>query len=92
MVLSGIIDDGTENIRIVLFRENAEKVLGMTTDHAKRIFMNKGAAGVIKNAPLGEEFMFEGSVKRNSFFDRAEFVANNVMQVDVKEEINALLG
>lgn len=91
MVISGIIDDGTENIRAVFFRENAEKLLGMTTEQAKRLFMTKGTSGIAKSAPAGEEFIFEGVIKRNALFDRTEIMVNSIKKVNLKEEIESYL-
>ncbi|MBI4019122.1 MAG: DUF2240 family protein [Candidatus Aenigmarchaeota archaeon] len=92
IVLTGIIDDGTESIRVVLFNEQAEFVLGMTKNEAKRIFdMKRDLKHVYEKAELGREYVFSGKVRRNTFFDRLEFVTNSVKSVDIKEEINRLL-
>src|SRR3989338_7628914 len=91
MLLSGIIDDGTENMRIVFFRENAEKILGMTTREAKRLFdIKKNIPAVIEKIRLGKEFIFSGKVQRNLLFDRLEFIANDVKEVDIKNEIEMM--
>ena len=92
MVISGIIDDSTGNIRIVLFREQAEKLLGMKTSEAKRIFdSEKNIAAILKNIEIGKEFIFEGRVQRNSIFDRLEFLANNIKDINITNEIKLLL-
>lgn len=92
LVISGIVDDGSENMRIVLFRENAEAVLGMTTDEARKIFDENGDKELLKRIKLGKEFLFEGRVRKNKFFDRLEFIANRVKNVNVEEEIEKLIG
>lgn len=92
MIVSGIIDDGSDNMRIVFFNENAEKVLKMSKEDAKRVFDHRrNASDVLKNVSYGE-YIFEGRVKRNSFFDRLEMIANNVRSVDVTKEIELMLN
>ncbi len=89
-VLSGIIDDGSDNIRVVMFGESAEKIFRMPKEEVKKIFDERGMS-VLDRIELGKEFIFEGRVRRNEYFDRLEFVANNIKNVDVKEEIGFLL-
>ncbi len=92
LVLSGVIDDGTGNIRAVLFRDNAEKVLGLTTEKAEELFKEGGRDKVLSMVPLGKEFIFKGYAKMNKIFDRLEFIINEVSDVDVKSEINKTLN
>ena len=92
LIVSGIADDGTESIRIVFFNEQAEKLLGMTTKEAKKLFdKKKKLEAILGLIPLGKEFVFEGRPRRNQLFDRLEFVASDVKSVDVKREIEMLL-
>lgn len=89
MVLSGVIDDGSWNIRAVFFKDVAEKILGMKTEDAlkqKNILFEK-----FQDA-LGTEFIFTGRVRRNQMFDRLEFIVADVKPVNVEEEINKLIN
>jgi len=93
LVISGIIDDGTASMRAVFFSDAAEKILGISKAEAKNVFdRKKKLDAVLSLIPLGKEFVFEGSVRRNNFFGRLEFVVNNVKSVDVKKEIETMLG
>ncbi|MBI5060906.1 MAG: hypothetical protein HZB67_01185 [Candidatus Aenigmarchaeota archaeon] len=87
--ISGIIDDGTDNIRFVMFKEQAEKILGLSVNAAKDIALRKGTPAIFQHAKLGE-YIFEGQVRRNKFFDRLEFIVNKVGDVNIKEEIALL--
>lgn len=88
MVLSGIIDDGTGNIRAVFFRDAALKLIGMDINEAL-----KSRESFFENLDvLGKEFMLFGKVRKNSAFNRTEFVVNNVAEVDVEGEINKLIN
>ncbi|MCD6092814.1 MAG: DUF2240 family protein [Candidatus Aenigmarchaeota archaeon] len=91
LVISGVADDGTGNIRIVLFRNSAEKVLGLSTGEAWKLFKESDADALRGRIQLGKDFIFNGFVKRNQMFDRLEFVANEVEDVDIKEEVERLL-
>lgn len=92
LVISGIIDDGTASLRAVFFGEAAEKLLGISRIEAKKLFDRKRKLdAVLSLIPLGKEFVFEGKVRKNEFFDRLEFVVNNVKSVDIKKEIEMIL-
>ncbi len=88
LVVSGIVDDGTESIRIVLFRDNAEKVLGMAKAEVKSAFeQNMSLQPLFARVEMGKEFVFEGKARTNALFQRLEFIVNTVRGVDVKKEI-----
>lgn len=88
MALSGVLDDGTGNIRVVFFRELAAKVLGMSMEE---IVARKGK--VFEGTDIvGKEFIAKGRVRRNKMFDRLEFVANEVREVEPRSEISTLLN
>ncbi|MCD6558055.1 MAG: DUF2240 family protein [Candidatus Aenigmarchaeota archaeon] len=87
LLFSGVIDDGTGNIRAVGFRENAEKLFGIKTEEA----VGKDIRELIKGVPLGKEFIFRGRVKKNDLFDRLEFMIEKINDVVVLDEIKNLL-
>lgn len=88
MVLSGVIDDGTENIRAVFFRDAATALTGLPLEEA---FAKRGK--LLESIDvLGKEFVMAGRVKRNKMFDRLEFVVSGVKPVDAKAEAERLLG
>lgn len=92
LIVSGIADDGTESIRIVMFNENAEKLLGMGVKDAKKLFdKKKKLEAVLSLIPLGKEFVFEGRARRNQIFDRLEFIVSDVKEVDTRREIETML-
>jgi len=88
IVLSGVIDDGTGNIRAVFFRENALKLIGTDIDEALKIkdsfFENLDV--------LGKEFIMFGRVRRNKLFGRLEFVVNNIREINMEKEINKVIN
>ena len=92
MILSGIIDDGTENIRAVFFGEQAEKILGMNTKDAKKLLDRGNIKKLLADIEIGREYVIEGKIRRNNFFDRLEFIVSDVKDVDVKDEIEKLMA
>jgi ssDNA-binding Zn-finger/Zn-ribbon topoisomerase 1 len=88
IVLSGIIDDGTENIRAVFFRNVALDLIGMDM---KKALENEEAFFENLNV-LGKEFIMIGKTRRNKMFNRLEFVVNNVREVDIEEEANKIIN
>ncbi len=87
MVVSGVIDDGTANMRIVFFRDSAEKVLGMKTLEA---LTNKST--LFENMEnLGREFTFSGRVRKNQLFERLEFITSDFRQINPAEEARRIL-
>lgn len=92
LVVSGVIDDGTGNIRAVIFRESAERLIGMKTEDALNEAEKSGFESVLNRVPLGKELVFKGYVKRNKIFDRLEFIVNEIEDVNSKKEVEKLLG
>jgi ssDNA-binding replication factor A large subunit len=93
LVLSGIMDDGTGNIRAVFFRELAERMFGKGTSELREL-ADKATdpMSVFDQVQgLGRDFMFTGRVKRNAFTENLEFMASGIGDVDVKGEAEKLL-
>jgi replication factor A1 len=93
MVISGVMDDGSGNMRVVFFRDLAEKVLGEKTEDLK-LMASKQAdpLSIYENLHvLGREFIIRGRTKKNQFTERTEFIANGVETLDVEKESKNLL-
>jgi len=89
LVVSGIIDDGSENIRAVFFRIAAEKILGMKT--AEVIEKINDKKSILKNVKLGKDYIFSGRVKKNDMFDRLEFIVDDVREPNMINEIESIM-
>lgn len=90
-VLNLFLDDGTENIRVVCFRNQALHLLGI--DDAKMQVLRETPAEfeAVKTEMLGNIVKFVGRVTKNQMFDRLEFIARYVYaNPDPKEEIELL--
>jgi len=77
-VLNLFLDDGTENIRCVFFREQVETLVGMTKQQVQDMKDNQEAYDKLKNDLLGNIIKISGRITKNQMFDRLEIVANTV--------------
>ena len=89
-VLNIYLDDGTDTIKCVFFRNQAEKLLNKTKQDFVAYKQTPDTFEEIKTALLGEQFKITGRVKKNTFFDRLEFIANDVTPADPKEELERM--
>ncbi len=91
LVVSCIADDGTDSLRVVFFRELAEKVCGI---HSSELAVKEPDIRyeLVKEKLLGREFILSGRVKKNVAFDRIEMIVNDFKDLNVLEESKRLVG
>lgn len=89
-VMNIVLDDGTGNIRGVLWKNQTNHLLEKTEAEMTLYKDNLAAFEEIKNELLGEQFKFMGRVKRNEMFDRLEFNVQLVTKAKPEEEIARL--
>ena len=82
-ILNIVLDDGTDTIRAVLFHENVQK-LGVNA-YDNLVLMEEQRKKV-----LGKEFIFRGSIKRNSYFNNYELSVEDVRELDLDKLIEEL--
>jgi len=84
-LISIVLDDGSGNIRGVLFNEQMN-LLGINeTDlTSEELFSKK------KEEIIGEEAFFSCSARNNNLFNTTELVINNVDKIDIDNLINSL--
>jgi len=89
LVISCILDDGTGDIRIVLFRSLAEQVI--QADASKLNSLDPEARyDFIKEKLLGRELALAGKVKKNERFGNLEFLVSSLKDLNVLEESKKL--
>ena len=74
------MDDGTENIRLVLFNENANKLV-----NSIETLKNPDD---FRDEVLGKQIRATGKVVRNDMFDRNEFMVNSLEELNPEEMIS----
>ncbi|MCB9362400.1 hypothetical protein H6504_03100 [Candidatus Woesearchaeota archaeon] len=85
------IDDGTENIRAVLFRQQVLELLGMQQEEFMGLREHPETFTAIKQKGLGATAVFKGRSSMNAYFGRTEFIVQSLdMQPDAKKELERL--
>jgi hypothetical protein len=84
-VLNIFIDDGSDNIRVVLWKNQIINFLNVSEEELLQIKDAPESFEEYKNKMLGEMMKFIGRVTKNEMFGKLEFVANIVL-TDVKPE------
>jgi len=89
-VMNIVLDDNTENIRIVLFNEVVESLTNLNRDGVLS-YKDNSNFSLVKDSLLGNIVKVIGRVTKNQMFDRLELVAREVkVDVNFKDEISSL--
>ena len=92
-VLNTVLDDGTETIRCVFFRNLVEKLLKLNQEQVLHFKSEPAEFEAAKNELLGTIVKLNGRTNNNSLFNRLEFVVQNVdTSPNPEEEIKRLQG
>ena len=89
-VMNLILDDGSGNIRGVLWKNQATQLLEKTEEQMAVYKENMPAFEEIKTDLLGEQLKFLGQVKKNEMFSRLEFNVQIVSRAKPEEELARL--
>ncbi len=84
-VMNIYLDDGSDNIRCVLWSDQIESLLGKSREEILTFQENPASFEAVKNDLLGQIVKIRGRIKNNETFGRLEFVAYDVIK-DVKPE------
>ncbi len=87
-MFTGVLDDGTGTIRLVAFKEIAEKLYGAKADQIDLANLEKFYDEIDL---LGKEFVVGGRVKKNNFSGEIEMIVNRLDGIDNKKECEILL-
>lgn len=72
------LDDGTEIIRCVCFKQQTEKLFEKTTEEMLSMRMNNEALSELRNLCIGKQVKVLGRASKNQMFDRIEFISNSL--------------
>ncbi|MBI3034486.1 DUF2240 family protein [Candidatus Woesearchaeota archaeon] len=78
-VLNAFIDDGTDNVRAVFFREQAQKLINRSNDEILKFKDSPELFEAARNEVLGANVRVIGRATKNEMFDRTELIANSVV-------------
>lgn len=90
LVISCIVDDGTSNIRAVLFRDVAEKLVGLKAEEIKSLDEEE-RYNKIKEKLVGRDAILIGNVRRNRIFGVDELMVNEFKDLSILEESRKLV-
>lgn len=82
-VLNMVFDDGTDNIRVVCFRDAAKTVLEL--DDVSVLKESPDAFREVQRKVAGKQLKIQGKIQKNTFFNRLEMTANSVSNANPKE-------
>lgn len=82
-ILNVVIDDGSDNMRAVMFHEMVQKIGLKSYDNPEEL-------GKEKQSLIGQEFYFIGSVKRNSYMNNYELSVNAIEEIEVDKLLSSL--
>lgn len=82
VLINLILDDGTDNIRAVMFTEQIER-LGITDLEGEKFLQSR------ENI-LGKELVFSGIIRQNKLFNNLELFVSEVGDIEVDSLINDL--
>ncbi|MBU1111655.1 MAG: OB-fold nucleic acid binding domain-containing protein [archaeon] len=85
-VMNLILDDGSGNIRAVLWKNQTNHLLDKTEEDLAVFKEDPNVFEDIKNDLLGEQLNLMGRVRRNEMFDRLEFNVQIVGKADPEKE------
>ena len=75
-IVNLFLDDGSDSIRVVFFRDLAENLLNKKGEDIYSAFED------LKKEILGRQILITGKVVKNSMFDRLEFISNNFDEIN----------
>jgi replication factor A1 len=83
-ILNFVIDDGTENMRVVMFSDQINSLI------SEEDLKDADKATAFRDDFLGTEIYLSGRVSRNKLFNNLEIIASGVERVDVENLISEL--
>jgi len=83
-ILTLIVDDGTGNIRAVLFSEQIKKIATEAELESSESFMPK------RNELIGKEIIIEGGIRKNKLSEALEIFVSDVQDIDIDKLITEL--
>jgi replication factor A1 len=77
-VVNVVLDDGTDSVRVVMFREQMQQLFAKSDDELQELRTKAGAFEALKDELLGEQVVVSGRVVKSAMFERLEMIANRV--------------
>ncbi|HDR53833.1 MAG TPA: hypothetical protein ENN60_04180 [archaeon] len=88
LIITGMLDDGQQQIRGVFFREVVETLIGIRRDEAIRLAKEKGEGAVLDLVPVARDFWVVGKIKHNEMMDTKEIIVNRLFEINPGEKVD----
>jgi hypothetical protein len=85
-VMNIYVDDSSDNIRVVLWREQVQELLGLNRQQVLEYKEDTAKFEAIKHNLLGNMIIISGRASKNQTFDRIELVASKINKNPNPEE------
>ena len=89
-IVNFFIDDGTDSVRAVAFRQQALFLLNTTKEDLLNTRENLQELAKLRDAVLGKQLLFIGRIIKNDFFGRNEMMIQRIIEVTPEDLINEL--
>ena len=89
LAISAVIDDGTDSIRAVFFRDQARELIEVDEETEKE--MDTEAVEEAAENARGKDVKVDGRTRYNDYFGRIEMIANSYEVLDTEKELENLL-
>ena len=89
-VLNFFLDDGSDNIRVVAFRDQARNVLNVDENIILSLREKPTEFENMRGEILGRQIEVVGRVVKNEMFNRKEFIASYISELNPEKLIKEL--
>lgn len=89
-VLNLVADDGTSTINVVCYKSQIERLLSKSSDEIVAYRHDLAFMEFVRKSLLGKTVRFSGRTQKNLMFDKVEFIAQLVLDVDFDSEIKKI--
>ena len=90
-IASVVIDDGTDSIRVSVFRDGVEKLFKRSYEDILRIRDDPLLFEDIRKETVGKQISVSGKAIKNAMFDNMEMNASLIREVNATDIINELM-
>lgn len=91
-VLSGVVDDGYDNINAVFMNEVIEALTEKKLEELEKEFNDENIQSFFKLIKKGKDFRMKGVIRKNNVLGTLELHTEGVTQLDIPQEINNLIN
>lgn len=91
-IVNFIIDDGTDTLRLVAFRNIAENLFKIDKAKMMEFKENPDLFEPYKEKLIGQQLLIEARIRKNQMFDRLDAIVDKISEPDAKEELKRYEG